>query len=373
VSLLPALAWAEATLAPAATSLETTLPTGKPVGLRLGLDLYGNGWESTVTQSRIAGAEVRAELARPLADGLSAALGLGLVVEAGVARSRFTDEFRPRQGIRLREASLAWSPWDAVTLRVGALDQDRWDAPLLLRRQSYPGLHERFAWTSGAWTLALDATQTLVHDTSTLQRWGNWSQGLPSFFFERASVEWKPSTRTSVGAHVSHFAFKELSHQQAYDAQFLGNSVLGLGPETAVFRYGFQGFEVGAQVAVEVTTGLTPFLRGDLLWNDGAPRGRGLGWSGTVGFLWERGDRFRLRPSFELFHVESDVTPALFNGRTFGHANRRGWAASLGVELPKSGLRGQLQWVNADVLAASPLQTGATWVGFQLSMDYDAI
>lgn len=371
VSLLAAaVALAEV---PGTTSLETTLPAPKPAGLVLGLDLYGNGWESTVTQSRIAGAEVRGDYQRALGEGFSVALGASLIAEAGVARSRFTDEFRPRQGIRLREASFGWNGWEPLTFRFGALDQDRWDSPLLLRRQSFPGALERFAWTFGEVTVALAATQAIVNDTSTLQRWGNWASGLPTFFLERVSAEWKKSPRTRASVHASHFAFKDLSHQQAFDAQFLGNSVVGVGPETSSFRYGFQGFELGAEASAEILTGLSPFIRGDLLWNNGAVSGRGTGWSVSLGALYERGDRFRLRPSFEFFRVESDAAPALFNTRSFGHANRQGWAASLGLELPKSGIRGQLQWVNADVIAATPLQTGATWVGFQLSMDYDAI
>jgi hypothetical protein len=373
VSLTPALV--RGAIAPSETGALTTrlaLPnTSAP--LTLGLDLYGNGWESPVTQSRIAGTEIRAEFARVLADDFTAQVGSSIIVEAGAARSRFTDEFRPRQGIRLREASLAWSPSDVVVLQAGALDQDRWDAPLLLRRQSFPGAYERLAWTLGAYTVAFEATQAMVNDTSTLQRWGNWAAGLPSFFFERVSAQWKRSERTRVAVHASHYAFKDLSHRQAYDAQFLGNSVLGFGPETATFRYGFQGFELGFRASAEVLSGVSPFLRGDVLWNGSAPEGRGVGWSVSAGLDWERGDRWRLRPSLELFRVESDVSPALFNTRNFGHTNRQGWAASLGIALPKSGLRGELQWVRSDVIAATPLQTGATWVGIQLSLDYDAI
>ena len=373
VFLLPAIVFGAPAAPDSRVSLETTLSAAPSKGLKLGFELYGNGWESSVTQSRIAGAEITGEISRPLGEAFTANLGLGLVLEAGMARSRFTDEFRPRQGVRLREASISWKPWEPVTVVAGALDQDRWDAPLLLRRQSYPSAYERFALPFGKFTVAFAAMQSVVTDTSTLQPWGNWSQSLPSFFLERISVEWKHSARTLISVHGSHFAFKDLSHQHAYDAQFLGNSVVGVGPENTNFRYGFQGFEMGAEASVELMTGLSPFIRGDVIWNTTAANGRGLGWSAKAGVLWAQGDRLRFRPSFELFRVESDASPALFSSRVFGHSNRQGWAASLGVELPKSGLRGQVQWVSSDVIAATPLQAGATWLGFQLSMDYDAI
>lgn len=372
----PFRSWAVVFLLPAAVlaapeeagTLATKLDAA-PAPLALKLDLYGNGWESTVTQSRIAGAEVRGELVRKLAPEFSVQLGAALVVEAGVARSRFTDEFRPRQGVRLREASVQWNPWAPLTVAAGALDQDRWDAPLLLRRQSYPGVYERFAQKLGAFTVALEAVQSVVNDTSTLQRWGNWAEGLPSFFLERASVEWKKTDRTRVRAHVSHYGFRDLSHQQAFDAQFLGNTVQGVGPEVTTFVYGFQGFEAGAEASVEVATGWSPFLRGDVLWNHLAPGDRGLGWSVATGVLWERGDKLRFRPSLEVFQVGSDVSPALFSTRTFGHGNRRGFAASLAVELPTDHVRGQLQWVSSSVLVPSPVQDGANWLNLQMSMD----
>lgn len=341
--------------------------------LAVGVELFANGWQAEETQSRIAGAEVGLDFRRQLDQTVALRLAGSLQLEAGTTRARYHDEFKPRPQQRLREASLAWEPFRIGTLAFGSLDQDRWGSPLLVRRQSFPGFFEQLRLPLGPGELQLSATQTVATDTSSLQRWGGWSSRLPSFSLERIEFRIPEERRAAFRVYASHYLFDAMSHAQAWEAQFLGNSVVGLAPETAQFRYAFQGFEAGTDLSVQAAPGVRPFVALQGMRNNAAPRGAADGWRVSVGTVWQATTAMRLRPSFEVFRVESDASPAAFNTRTFGHNNRRGGSFGVEADWARDKIHADLRWTRASVLRASPLQSDAHWVSASVRLDYDVL
>ncbi len=335
--------------------------------LRLGLALYGFGAQSEHNQSRIAGTEIEAALTQPLAPNVEVRVAGSVQLETGASRARFQNDFQARQIQRLREAQVTWNPIAPLRLVGGAIDQARWESPLLLQRQSFPAILQSFDQKWGAFSLSIQAQQAVPADTSSLQPWGNWPQGMPGFYMERVALGYSPSEQWGVTLNVSHFLFENLAGPTAYQAQFLGNTVQGQDAGTT-YVYGFSGFEWSAGAQGRVGN-LHPKLHASLIQNAAAPRDKSVGWrfSGAVG--WDASATLRLTPQFEWFRVDSDTAPAFYNDRAFGHANRAGFGAALAADW-RSGIGASVRWVHSSVLASNPYQSGLDWVQVQLSTQY---
>ncbi len=335
--------------------------------LEMGLSLYGNAAESKETQSRIAGTEIEARFEHTFSESLTTRLSGGFQLETGAARARWAEDFRPRQIARLREAQLVFSPFREISVTFGAVDQLRWRSPLLLQRQSFPALVESVGYQWGSWRFGLEAEQAVANDTSSLQPFGNWASGMPAFYLERLTAEYAPHDRFSAAGYVSHFAFDNLSGPSAFQAQFNGNSVTGIGPGT-LYQFGFQGFETG--VALKALWGSVRTEMGAaFLTNSLAPQNRNAGWRVYTKALWNLSPTFGLTPEMELFRAESDLAPAFYNDRVFGHGNRRGFGALLTAEWTKA--QATLRWVHSSVILSNPYQSDLDWVQFSLTTHYD--
>jgi hypothetical protein len=335
--------------------------------LNMRLDVYGTGAESVGSQSRIAGTEIEASLAHRLSPDLQVRVAGGVQLEAGAARARWSTDFQPRQIQRLREAVVHWTPLAEIQILAGAVDQTTWESPLLLQRQSFPALVQRLEKKFGSFSFLLHAQQAVPVDTSSLQPWGNWPQGMPGFYMERLGVAFEPSEDFRVALTASHFLYENLSGPNAFQAQFLGNTVSGIDANTR-FVYGFTGFEWAGSVSGR-TGRLHSSARASLLKNAAAPHDKSTGWrlSGSVG--WDLSATLRLSPQFEWFRVDSDTAPAFYTDRIFGHTNRAGFGVALVADW-KSGVGASVRWVHSNVLASNPYQSNLDWVQLQLSTQY---
>jgi hypothetical protein len=348
---------------------EPVFSLAAPPHLRMGVSLYGTGAESVESQSRIAGTEIEAFYQRPLSTDWELRLAGGIQLETGAARLRWAEDFRPRQIQRLRQAFVQWSPFEGGRFTLGATDQQEWNAPLLLQRQSFPSLQESYSLRSGAWRLSLQAQQSVPADTSSLQPWGNWPEGMPSFYLERVGLSFSPNEETALSLHVSHFLFENLSSPSAFQAQFLGNTIVGVGP-TANYQYGFQGFESGFHARTRWGAFQPEWSVSGLL-NSSAPSGKSTAFQTSLKVQWNASPRFHLSPQVEWFRAESDAAPAFYNDRVFGHGNREGFGLTLLALWPADQIQATARWVHSSVLTSNPYQSDLDWVQLQLSTQYD--
>ncbi len=340
--------------------------------LRLGLSLYGNAAQSTEAQSRIAGTELEAGLTTRLFEDMTFQLTGGVQIETGAARSRWANDFQPKQVQRLREAQVIYSPIPEMKLVAGAIDQQRWQSPLLLQRQSFPAVYEGFERRFGTFSVALQAEQAIASDTSSLQPWGGWQQGMPGFFLERVGLGYAPSEDLSFSLMGSHYLFQNLPTPNAQQSQFFGNSIVGNGAADSRYLFPFQGYEVGAGVKGRVGK-WKPEFQATFMRNGQAPRGRSDGWRLAAGSGWDSSVHFKFTPRAELFRMESDVVPGFYNDRVFGHNNRKGFGFSVTAEWPTSGVQAVARWIRSDVIAAYPFQSKLDWIQFQLSTQYELL
>ncbi len=348
-------------------SLWAALPTNP--SLQFGLSLYGNGSESKETQSVIAGTEIQAKFERTLHPNWQLRLTAGIQLETGSARSRWAEDFRPKQIQRLKQASIDWIPNSEIQFSLGALDQQVWNSPLLLQRQSFPAVYEKWERRFDSFRLSIEAQQAIATDTSSLQPWGNWPTGMPAFYLERLTFAYLPNEPFSFSAHVSHFLYENLSQPTAVQAQFLGNSVRGVGATTS-YLYGFQGFEGGFSLKRRFGR-WEPGVSGKLVTNTSAPFDKAMSWRLASLVEWEGGPGFHLATQIEFFRAASDAAPAFYNDRVFGHGNRQGFGVQASAAWPQSGIQADARWVRSSVLTQNAYQSALDWVQVQLTTQYE--
>lgn len=338
--------------------------------LGLGLNLYGTSANSGPSESRVAGTELSAKFTQSLLDEVALNVEALLTLETGSSRLLYSEEFKPRQGFRLKEGALHVRPTPYLKFVGGAVDQDRWSEPLLLSKQSFPSLIESIE-LGDEYFVRLEAVQSFASDTSDLQPWNEFGQKSATFYLERLSLGKKFGEDAEANLHVSHYLFEGLSPQLAYQSRFLGNSVGGLAATNSQFENEFKGFQIGGSVQFALNAYVKPKASASWLVNPEAPRGKNQGWRAFAAVAWSPRGTYRITPAVEYFHLESDVSPAAFNSRARGHNNRAGYGVSILAELRPSGTSLVAEWFDTHPLKAQSTISSLQWFQLSLRTNYD--
>lgn len=323
----------------------------------------GTAVESINQQARTTGVVAELDWEATVGTMFSTHIRGGALLETGAHRTRFNDEFAPRQGLRLREAALRFNPIRSLTVSVGAIDQNRWENRLLLQDQSFPSLMQEAVFESGDWTLALSAQQAFVADSSLVQPWGEWQQGPAQFFMERVAVTWGKQPREHASLHISHFTFADLSSALADRSRYLGNRIEGLGPIASRFASAFSGVEAGLSARIPLGR-FTPHATFDGVTNTLAAE-NDLALRAEVGVGIGFAD-FDVQPYAEWFAIQENAVPAVFNDRALGHTNRSGYGAGARFTLPKEGIEATLRWTHAPRITPRFEQSDLDYVSARL-------
>jgi hypothetical protein len=339
-------------------------------GLGVSTVLRTHSLDSEVTSGTVAGAELGARWNRRLFSQVQSRLAADLFLETGAVRQRYSDAFSPRQQLRLREAALVAHPLPWLFLSGGAQEQGLWQSRLLFHEQSFPSLIERTQWKSGNLSYGLRFEQAIASDTSTRQPWGNWANGSPSFFMEQVFASYDRGPHFSANATLGHFLYRDLSAPSAFQAQFFGNTVDGLSSNDARFRYAYQGFQAGAQAEVWFLPSWAAAVETEILRNSESPTGTNFGWRARLTPRWQASRTLRISLPAEIFRVQPDAAPALFQARQFGSSNRTGFSLGVQAEFQQPSLILAAEWIESRPIINQSWQTPMTWLQVSLKSDY---
>lgn len=339
--------------------------------LDLSLKLYGNGSNQGLAESRIAGTEIGAEWRRALAEKLTLEAGALAILETGSSRQLVgNEENRPRQGLRLRQASLSFSPIQEIEIAAGAMDQDRWQQPMLLHRQSFPALYERLELGEKLFA-RIEATQAYASDTSTLQPWNQVGEGSAAFYYERASVGYRFDQQNEISLLAGHYLFQNLSPQLAYQSRFFGNSVTGTASTNSAFPKPFRGWELGAQTRVALSATWTTGAGLSWLTNPEGTANETDTWRGRLFVEWVASAAQKWKTEIEYFEAGSDVSPAAFNSRARGHNNRKGYGIALQANF--SDFEVGAEWIDSRLRSPNAFQDDYQWIQLSLRTQHDVL
>lgn len=281
------------------------------------------------TEARVVSFSMFADVKQTVLPNLEASIIAGGVLETGSNESLFVDEFKPRQDLVLKEASVSYSPFEALSIEVGALNQSRYNSPLLLTDTAFVSAKESLNFKISDYSFGFFLSQAVPSNHFLTNRLGSVDEGAPSLLIEGISMH-LAGDLMFFKTQVMRYKFNNLSSNVAYNSQFLGNSTRGSTASTTAFLYDYQGYNLVFEIGFNIGENSALNFKGQYLYNDKAPDSRN---TGTLGGLTLEIGQFSL--SGEYFKNESDSSPAFYNSSTYGHNDRDGAGIGLAWTIPK--------------------------------------
>ncbi len=280
------------------------------------------------TEARVVSFSVFADIKQTVLPHLEASVIAGGVLETGSNESLFVDEFKPRQDLVLKEASLSYSPIEALQIEAGALNQSRYDSPLLLTETPFVSARESINFKLADYSFGLFLSQAVPSNHFLTNRLGSVDEGAPSLLIEGITMH-LAGDLMFFKTQIMRFKFNNLSSNVAYNSQFLGNSTRGVSPSTTAFLYDYEGYNIVMEMGFNIGESSSLIFNGQYLYNDKAPDGRNTGYLASLTL--EMG---QLRLTGSYFTNESDSSPAFYNSSTYGHNDREGQGIELAWMIP---------------------------------------
>lgn len=281
------------------------------------------------TEARVVSFSMFANVKQTIVEGLEASVIAGAVLETGSNESLFVDEFKPRQDLVLKEASLNYNPIEQLSIKAGALNQGEYESPLLLTDSAFVGAKEALNFQVGDYSFGIFLSQSVPSNHFLTNRLGSVDEGAPSLLMEGFKMHLAGDVMY-FKAQAMRFKYNNLSANVAYNSQFLGNSTGGSSTSTTFFLYDFQGYNANFTLGFNIGEDFGLNIRGEYLYNDKAPDGRNSGHLLAIGF-----EFVNIRIVGEYFDNESDSSPAFYNSPLYGHNDRNGYGGGISWRLPK--------------------------------------
>lgn len=291
--------------------------------------LTGTTVDDQQTEARVVSFSFFTNIKQTLVEGVEAQIIAGAVLETGSNESLFVDEFKPRQDLVLKEASLNYRPIEQLSLKLGALNQGEYKSPLLLTDSAFVAAKESLDFEVGDYIFGIFLTQSVPSNHFLTNRLGSVDEGAPSLLMEGVRIHLAGDVMF-FKAQAMRFQYNNLSANVAYSSQFLGNSTGGSSQSTTFFLYDYQGYNASFEMGINLSEQINLNFRGQYLYNDKAPDGRNKGTLISAGL-----EVNHFNVSVEYFDNESDASPAFYNSPLYGHNDRNGFGAGVAWLLPK--------------------------------------
>lgn len=289
------------------------------------------------------------------------------------AQSRFGEQVKSN-GLSLEEAWLRWRVLNSsavrAEIRAGAIDQGELKTKLLVDKMAFPGVFEAISFGRGLFEFELSAQQA-IPTSSTLSTKAVDAEVMPSFLTETAKLKIRPLESFKAEAFVTHYAFNDLPSAVALESVLYGNSTTETGPNTARFKYRFEGIVAGGRTKLDISKRFGWGLEGYVVQNTAAPEGYNNGQYIETQFNIGLPGRIDVVPTAAMFFAEDDVAPGFYNSTRLGHNNRQGYLVALETIFrePRFKLRGE--YVDADVINRSSNQSRQQFFLIRFETLYD--
>lgn len=342
--------------------------------------IYGESTALETQSAQIGGFDLFSESKYQLLGDLEARVFLRGKFESGRSQSFFGD-IEPSNAILVRETALKYSPADFFSLKAGVINQDWLDMPLLVFRQSFPGVNGELS-TNITDELKLGAvSQYAIPTSQTLTPRTVGAETTPTFITQSLYLKWSDR---SLNAYVSGnlYEYKDLPSRVAFESNRYGNTLYtGLagnqgivnGINNSKFNYNFKGWFTTAGFNYRLNSLFEPFTYLNVIKNEEAPEtyndGQVIG-AGTKIHT----NNYVFSLFYENFFAESDVVPAYYNAWAYGNTNGRGEGLEFGVQFKKKNFRIRTQYYRADVInPGSDLQDNQQYFYLGVETGYDKI
>lgn len=326
--------------------------------------------QDNLSESRVAGLYLTAKSKYRLGTTVTAFAEIGAQLETGSSQSIFSEEFRPQEKVYIHEANIRYIPFRFLALRLGVLNQDLYESPLLFNEAAFPAIRESILIPLGIFRARLIAQQAVPTSQSLATRTAAKKEGTPFVLTNSAIFSLVFEQKYFVEGQATHYQFRNLPPAVANESRFLGNSVTGVSVTNARFNFDFAGWNFAGKVGYREGTQEYFAVGGEFINNNEGPVGDNSGLRGWVRFGFPVGNTF-LQPEAGYFRNESDTSPAFYNSKYYGHNNRRGYFVALTSKLPDYSFT--VKGIKADLINSNALQADRFMISFLAETRFHAI
>lgn len=305
---------------------------------------------------------------------LSFDLEVSGVFIAGNTKNFYNDEGRSANLVLLDEAAINFKPIKALEFRGGALNTKINPILSIMSDNTFFGATQKFALESAASTLKASLTLNEAIPSSGTVTHGLIDDAPNAYFFtETLAGEWSIAPlKTKINVASTHFEFGNLSSNVASDSVLIGNS-----PESfdgrglnAHYIIGFAGFETAASIKTEWTPKVSTEIVGSTIINQQGPSDRNNGFQAFANIK-RKFRSFNLIPSYGVFDIAADVTPATYTIMPNRYQNRKGYTIELDVQLEKQKIVFFSSYTRANVLQGNQYSADRDMFNLGLEAKYD--
>lgn len=259
----------------------------------------------------------------------------------------FGDDFD--DGFRMREAVVMYEPLTWTSFGAGAINQTRLNSPLLIADRTFPGLFQQVYFGERDKNGVGLELQELIPTSKSFNSQRVEKEKTPFLYTATVAGAWTPTSVLTLKPQATYFQFQDLPSRVALDSALFGNTTDQGTVSNKKFQYEFAGTSLGLETDLKISKSLTLTGGFQSVNNQRAPSAFNTGRLGSLGAKIKIGGA-EIKPEVISFYNESDTSPGVYNEGKFGHNNRQGWGAKLGVDFKKLGFNIRSEFYDADVV-----------------------
>ena len=349
---------------------------GSPVKFKGNLDILeiGRNFQDQYLKSTSSMTVITPHIDAIYSPSLSFDAELSGVFVAGNTKNFYNDEGHSVNVVIIDEAAINFKPINELEFRAGALDTKINPILSIMSGNAFFGSTQKLALANSAETFK---ASFMVNEA--VPSAGTVTHGLiddaPNAYFvtETLAGEWNlKALSTKLNLASTHFEFGNLSSNLASDSILIGNSPESFDGRGANARYiiGFAGFETAASIKTEWTRTVSTEIVGSTIVNQQGPSDRNNGYQAFANIK-KKFRSFNLIPSYGLFDMAADVTPAAFTILPNRYHNRKGYTVELDFQLEKQKIVFFSSYTRANVLQSNQYLADRDMFNLGLEAKYD--
>jgi len=291
---------------------------------------------------------------------------------SGNSKSFYTEDGKSGNSVFLDEASMNLKPGAGFEFRVGAMGTKINPIQSAMSDNTFISTIQKFEYSSGNLKLGVSATES-IPSSGTVTR-GLIDDG-PNPYFVTGTVfgDFVSETlKTKLRMAGTRYEFGNLSSNVASDSVLIGNSPQsfeGIG-KSARYIIRFAGIETAAAIEIDWTSKIKTKFKASNIRNDQISGDRAQGSQAAASLSLRQGN-YTFVPSYGVFIMGADVTPATYTSLGSRYHNREGYNAELRIELDKQKLSFSGRYTRANVVSDNPYMSDREIYNLGVEAKYD--
>lgn len=258
--------------------------------------------------------------------------------------------------ILLNQAAAHYTPFNNLRFSAGALNQRFMHSALLIDDMAFPAAR-LMGLAKGDTMEAGLAVETAIPTSTSLSTNTKELEATPSLNTAALLLKWQPSKNTFWKTGVSYFLFNNLPSAVAQQSLLLGNmQINNVSDAQYTFLNKFQGIEASTELQIPVLSSVDLLGQVDYLHNDkvSSEDANAVRYSLGTNIQMTRNMDWTFKGFY--FSIAPEAAVSYFNARNF-ETNRIGYGAETYFSFKKEGFKLGIQYRDAEVMYANPVQS----------------